>query len=76
MIFEIDIDIDNILIQLNDWDREKLTEKLCEELGLAKTHTDNIRQLVYLAQIECLNRKLPHYLRELLYQTTGAEFGI
>lgn len=76
MLVQVDVGVDYILDALSPQDRKELADELFEEFRPETIDADNIRQLVYLAQMECLNMKLPHYLRELLYQTTGAEFGV
>ena len=76
MIINVDLDVDDILADLGYNERKELAKELFREFNPNEIDTDNLRQLVYLAQMECLNMKLPHYLRELLYQTTGAEFGV
>lgn len=76
MLVYVDVGVDDILDALSPQDRKELADELFEEFRPETRDADNIRQLVYLAQMECLNMKLPHYLRELLYQITGAEFGV
>lgn len=76
MLVQVDVGVDDILDALSPQDLKELADELFKEFLPETRDADNIRQLTYLAQMECLNMKLPHYLRELLYQTTGAEFGI
>ena len=77
MLVQIDVDVDEVLDSLCEPERKELAEELFEEFGMLKEWEipEDARQLVCLAQMECLNLKLPHYLRELLYRLTGAEFG-
>ena len=75
MLVEVDVEIDDILNALSEQDRIELSEELKYEFEF-RGDREEIRQLVYLAQMECLNMKLPHYLKKLLYQITGAEFGV
>lgn len=74
MIINVDLDVDDILADLGYDERKELAEALFKEFDTNEFNMN--RQLIYLAQMECLNMKLPHYLKELLYQITGAEFGV
>lgn len=74
MIINVDLDVDDILADLGYDERKELAEALFKEFDTNEFNMD--RQLIYLAQMECLNMKLPHYLKELLYQITGTEFGV
>ena len=77
MLVQIDVDVDEVLDSLCEPERKELAEELFEEFGMLKEWEipGDARLLVCLAQMECLDLKLPHYLRELLYRLTGAEFG-
>lgn len=77
MLVQIDVDVYEVLDSLCESERKELAEELFEEFGIQKEWEipEDTRLLGCLAQMECLDLKLPHYLRELLYQLTGAEFG-
>ena len=77
MMVWIDVDVHEALDSLCEPARKELAEELFEEFGMLNEWEipEDARQLVCPAPMECLNLKLPHYLRALLYRLTGTEFG-
>ena len=71
---DVDYDIDDILSELADYEKEQLCQQLLDE-GYGNVEFIPTEQ-VNSAYIEILAIPIPHPVREFLYRLTSREFGL